>query len=223
MTDRVCPARGRGGVGYYPESDFVHLDTGRVRRWQARNSRQSVRRVRLGAMPVRVLVSLSLLGLSLLPAGAQAGECRALLRPLLTQADPPATELERVQAVCRAESRDGDPDATYQLSFFLLGLGGVWQPDDALPLIRSAADDGVSEAQYWLAWQSETGPLLPHDDEIALGWYRAAAAANHRLALQRLADAWERGELGLPADPRQSLELRARIRRCEEDSTLTPN
>ena len=23
----------RGGVGYYPESDFVHLDTGRVRTW----------------------------------------------------------------------------------------------------------------------------------------------------------------------------------------------
>jgi uncharacterized protein YcbK (DUF882 family) len=24
---------GRGGVGYYPTSDFVHVDTGRVRRW----------------------------------------------------------------------------------------------------------------------------------------------------------------------------------------------
>jgi uncharacterized protein YcbK (DUF882 family) len=24
---------GRGGVGYYPRSDFVHLDTGRVRHW----------------------------------------------------------------------------------------------------------------------------------------------------------------------------------------------
>ena len=23
----------RGGVGYYKESDFVHVDTGRVRRW----------------------------------------------------------------------------------------------------------------------------------------------------------------------------------------------
>ncbi len=23
----------RGGVGYYPNSDFVHLDTGRVRHW----------------------------------------------------------------------------------------------------------------------------------------------------------------------------------------------
>jgi uncharacterized protein YcbK (DUF882 family) len=25
---------GRGGVGFYPRSDFVHLDTGRVRFWQ---------------------------------------------------------------------------------------------------------------------------------------------------------------------------------------------
>ncbi|HEX6739804.1 MAG TPA: DUF882 domain-containing protein [Vicinamibacteria bacterium] len=24
---------GRGGVGYYPSSDFVHVDTGRIRRW----------------------------------------------------------------------------------------------------------------------------------------------------------------------------------------------
>jgi uncharacterized protein YcbK (DUF882 family) len=24
---------GRGGVGYYPQSNFVHVDTGRVRRW----------------------------------------------------------------------------------------------------------------------------------------------------------------------------------------------
>ena len=23
----------RGGVGYYPQSDFIHLDTGRVRSW----------------------------------------------------------------------------------------------------------------------------------------------------------------------------------------------
>jgi uncharacterized protein YcbK (DUF882 family) len=24
----------RGGVGYYPQSSFVHVDVGRVRRWQ---------------------------------------------------------------------------------------------------------------------------------------------------------------------------------------------
>lgn len=30
---RVAMALKSGGVGYYPESDFVHLDTGRVRVW----------------------------------------------------------------------------------------------------------------------------------------------------------------------------------------------
>jgi uncharacterized protein YcbK (DUF882 family) len=23
----------RGGVGYYPDSDFVHVDTGKIRSW----------------------------------------------------------------------------------------------------------------------------------------------------------------------------------------------
>ena len=30
---RVALAMAAGGVGYYPRSDFVHVDTGRVRRW----------------------------------------------------------------------------------------------------------------------------------------------------------------------------------------------
>jgi uncharacterized protein YcbK (DUF882 family) len=30
---RAALAMQRGGVGYYAASDFVHLDTGRVRRW----------------------------------------------------------------------------------------------------------------------------------------------------------------------------------------------
>lgn len=30
---RAAMSMRRGGVGYYPESDFVHLDTGRVRSW----------------------------------------------------------------------------------------------------------------------------------------------------------------------------------------------
>jgi uncharacterized protein YcbK (DUF882 family) len=32
LRDRALAMR-RGGVGYYEQSDFVHLDTGRVRRW----------------------------------------------------------------------------------------------------------------------------------------------------------------------------------------------
>lgn len=30
---RIAKAFQRGGVGYYPQSDFIHLDTGRVRTW----------------------------------------------------------------------------------------------------------------------------------------------------------------------------------------------
>jgi len=33
LLDAVALAMRRGGVGYYPRSDFVHVDTGRVRRW----------------------------------------------------------------------------------------------------------------------------------------------------------------------------------------------
>lgn len=152
------------------------------------------------------------------PLLAPAGDCRTRLHPLLLQTAPAADDLARVKAVCSAEASTGDPDATYQLALFSLGLGGNWQPDEAIPLIRSAADQGVAEAQYWLAWQSESGPALPHDDAIALGWYQKAAAGRHRLALQRLAEASERGELGLPVDPRKAVEYRAQIRRCEEEN-----
>ena len=33
MLRKAALASGRGGVGYYPASDFVHVDTGRVRTW----------------------------------------------------------------------------------------------------------------------------------------------------------------------------------------------
>jgi TPR repeat protein len=152
-----------------------------------------------------------------------AGDCRAQLHPLLLQAEPAASDLERVRKLCSTEADQGDPEATYQLALFDLGLGGHWDPGTAIPLIRTAADQGVSEAQFWLAWQSESGPALPHDPTVALGWYQKAAAGRHRLALQRLAEASERGELGLPRDPRKALEYRAQIRRCEEENARTAN
>lgn len=159
--------------------------------------------------------------LCLLPAAAgYAGECRDLLRPLLLQASPPADVVAAVREICKRESRDGDPDATYQLALFSLGLAGVWQPAEAIPLIRTAAGQGVPEAQYWLAWQAESGPELPDDPEVALYWYEQAALGRHRLALERLAVAYEQGELGVTADTRKALALRAEIRRCDEEAPV---
>jgi hypothetical protein len=120
-----------------------------------------------------------------------------------------------VRALCEHEAGTGSADARYQLALFHLGLAGEWQPEAALPLIRDAAGAGIPEAQYWLAWQYEAGPLLDHDDALALGWYQRAANADHRLAIGRLAQAYERGELGLSRDPLLAAQYRARQSRCE--------
>jgi TPR repeat protein len=172
-------------------------------------------------MRLSAIASLSLVCLASWPLLATAGDCRSRLHPLLLQAEPAAGDLARVRALCATEAGAGDAEATYQLALFSLGLGGNWQPGEAIPLIRSAAAQGVTEAQYWLAWQSESGPALPHDAAVALSWYEKAAAGRHRLALQRLAEAWERGELGLPVDTRKALEYRAQIRRCDEENART--
>ncbi len=149
---------------------------------------------------------------------AHAGVCRSEMRPLLLQARPEPAAIAAVRASCVAEAEAGDADATYQLALFHLGLGGEWNPAAAIPLIRSAAERDISEAQYWLAWQSESGPELPHDQAVALGWYQRAAAGRHRLALERLVVASEQGQLGLPVDEKKALALRAQIRKCEDEN-----
>ena len=145
---------------------------------------------------------------------ALAGECRQALRPLLFQTAPDTRELATVRARCQAEADAGDADSLYRLALMKLGLGGQWEPDAAIPMIREAAAAGVPEAQYWLAWQSEAGPLLSHDDATALSWYQRAASANHRLAIGRLAQAYGAGELGLPRDTLKAAEYKARQASC---------
>jgi TPR repeat protein len=154
--------------------------------------------------------------LLVLASGAAAADCRSVVRPLVLSASPDPASVAAAREQCDAEAEAGSADARFQLAFFSLGLGGEWAPEVAVPLIRAAAESGVSEAQYWLAWQSEEGPLLANDPATALSWYRLAAAANHRLALDRLARAYEKGELGLTPDPREALRLRAAIRQCAD-------
>jgi TPR repeat protein len=163
------------------------------------------------AAPARAAVLLLALA-----GAAQAADCRSVVRPLVLSASPDPASLAAAREQCTAEAEAGSADARFQLAFFSLGLGGVWAPEAAIPLIREAAGAGVSEAQYWLAWQSEEGPLLPNDAATAVGWYQRAAEGKHRLALDRLARAYEKGELGLTPDPREALRLRAQIRQCDD-------
>jgi hypothetical protein len=165
---------------------------------------------------------LLLLAVLALKPTAWAGECRAGLRPLLLDETPDSAALATIRRTCAAEAEAGDADALYQLALFHLGLGGEWQPEAAIPLIQEAAGAGVPEAQYWLAWQHESGPLLPHDPAIALGWYQRAANANHRLAVARLAQAYGAGELGLPRDRLRAAEYKRREAQCLRQQAEPP-
>ena len=129
--------------------------------------------------------------------------------------NPDRALLSDVRGLCEAQASAGDPDATYQLSLLHLGLVD-WQPDIAIPMMQSAADRGVAEAQYWLAWQHESGPLLGNDAELALLWYQRAGEREHRLALNRLAAIFSNGELGASVDAKKASLYRARAARCDK-------
>lgn len=144
---------------------------------------------------------------------ASAADCRTDVRALLVQSAPDPDAVTAARALCGRASELGDPLATYHLALLDLGPDG-WQPDRAADLITSAAEAGVPEAQYWLAWQFDTGPLLPDDPAAARRWYEAAASQSHRLALLRLAEIYERGELGAPVQPRLAAEFRQRGAQC---------
>jgi TPR repeat protein len=164
-------------------------------------------------MPRMKHLTLALLLLALTPP-ALAGECRTLLNPLLLTLEPDPDRLAEVRALCAAEAGAGDADALYQLALFQLGLNGEWAPEEATVKVAAAATAGVPEAQYWMAWQRETGTLLAADVDEALRWYQLAADAEHRLALVRLAEAYAAGELGLPVDAREAEGYRARAAAC---------
>lgn len=157
----------------------------------------------------------SLIILSCLWLGSAAhADCRARLHPLLLDARTEAAAVAAVRPLCEAEAAAGDVDALYQLALMDLGLAGRWHPDVAIPRMRSAAANGVAEAQYWLAWQHESGALLAQDSSAALQWYRRAAEQRHQLALARLVEAYEAGDLGLSPDPAQVMHYRALQSQC---------
>ena len=163
------------------------------------------------------LSTLTLLCVSLAVQPAWAIDCAADGRALLLDTEPAPERIAEVRAVCERDAGSGDARATYQLALFDLGLGGRWAPDAAITRMLDAATAGIPEAQYWLAWQYETGPLMPDDPTLSLEWYLAAAEAEHVLALGRLAQAYEFGELGLAIDPETAAAYRALQAQCLND------
>ena len=148
---------------------------------------------------------------------AAATDCPERSRSLMLVSDPDVADVRSATAACAVAYADGDTSAAYYLGLLDLGVAD-WQPERAANLIREAAQGGMPEAQYWLAWQLEEGPLLPNDQSQALQWYEDAAEQSHPLALARLADAYAAGELGLRREPARAAELRALAASCATDN-----
>lgn len=85
---------------------------------------------------------------------------------------------------------------------------------EALHWLLSAADNGNAQAQYDLFVLLKTGDEsrgIPRDPQQSLQRLKQAASQDHKPALEKLAQAYEHGLLGLPLDLARALSLRERL------------
>jgi localization factor PodJL len=90
----------------------------------------------------------------------------------------------------------GDALAQYELGLQRLSAG---RRDEAISLLRQAANQGAAIAQYRLAKLYERGEGVPADLALARSWTERAAAAGNRRAMHDLGVYFARGE-GAPLD-----------------------
>lgn len=93
-------------------------------------------------------------------------------------------------------------------------------PDEAVGLYRQAAEHGDAEGHAGFANLLLTGRGIAKDEKQALEHFSKAADLGHALAIQVVADAHLKGQMGLslpPADPARAL---AALRRAAEQGHL---
>jgi TPR repeat protein len=87
------------------------------------------------------------------------------------------------------------------------GLAGPPDVDHSLDELREAARGGIADAQFLLGNAYQSGDHVARDDSQALQYYHQAATLEHPGALQALAIAFSRGDLGLQTDEGQAKHL----------------
>lgn len=112
---------------------------------------------------------------------------------------------DQAYQVLQPLAEQGDAKAMYHIShLYYLGVGGATRDaEKASQLIHTAAEKGYVQAQQQLAHNYERGLYGHIDNEAAVKWYATAAQAGSCPAINRLAKAFEYGELGLAKDEEQ--------------------
>ena len=104
----------------------------------------------------------------------------------------------------QSAAEQGHAQAQVRLAYILDAAGA---DAEAVSWLRRAAEQGDAEGQFMLARMVSEGEGTERDTEQALELYRAAAENGYTQALVVLAEAQERGVLGLQRDPEQALAL----------------
>ena len=107
---------------------------------------------------------------------------------------------------------DSMPQAAYYLG--LIEKSGYSKPIDFVAAekhFRFAAERGVADAMYQLGNAYASAEGVDIDPREAMRWYLRAAALEHPLAIQELANAFTRGDTLLPQSERQAANLRLAV------------
>ena len=125
---------------------------------------------------------------------------------------------ERAYAIWSELAEAGDTRANYHMGIMnMYGIGGAeFEQRVGIRNVRLAAENGYPIAQSLMGFMVERsdGTYVKTGDELALSWWRKGAEGNHCTAIRRMAAVYEKGELGVEADPAKSAEWTARLAGC---------
>ena len=97
------------------------------------------------------------------------------------------------------------------------GLGGAeFDQHRGMRLFRRSAEAGYPVAQAFMGFVTENGDdvSVAKNETAALAWYQKAAQGNHCVAVRRLEQAYQNGELGLGVDEAKAAEWRQKRSTC---------
>lgn len=117
----------------------------------------------------------------------------------------------------RSAAEQGHAQAQVRLAYILDAAGA---DAEAVSWLSRAAEQGDAEGQFMLARMLSEGEGTERQTGKALELYRAAAENGHTQALVVLAEAQERGVLGLERDPEAALVLWRRAADVGEQEAL---
>jgi uncharacterized protein len=148
-------------------------------------------------------------GIVWLERAAAQGDTRAMLtlgKTWLYGAPALSPNADKARLWLNRANPANNPQAAYYLGLMARGAA----PVDAIKHFTFAAKHDIADAMYWLGNAYANGEGVDIDAREAMRWYLRAAGHDHPLAIQEIAQAYQRGDSLLPqSDFQAQMMLRA--------------